>query len=250
MEDALVAETRVPEDRGLSQVERVVDTFVAPKKTFADILRSSSWWLPCVLVILCSVVYAVTAVKKVGLSTMADNMIQTMPKIQEMMASDKTQAAAIHARFETQLSSGFYSTPISFLIGGFAIAGLFMATVNFAFGGKSNFWQAMAVFWYSLLPLAIWYLLIVVILMLGGNNDSFQAANPVGTNIGFYLADSSPAIKALFSIFDVFSIWIFGLQAYGMAKVARVSFGKAAAAVAIWWLLYSVMKVVPAMLFS
>ena len=31
---------------GLSQVERVVDTFVAPSKTFADILRSTSWWLP------------------------------------------------------------------------------------------------------------------------------------------------------------------------------------------------------------
>jgi hypothetical protein len=31
---------------GLSQVERVVDTFVASSKTFTDILRSTSWWLP------------------------------------------------------------------------------------------------------------------------------------------------------------------------------------------------------------
>ena len=30
----------------LSQAERVVDTFIAPSKTFTDILRSSSWWLP------------------------------------------------------------------------------------------------------------------------------------------------------------------------------------------------------------
>ena len=29
---------------GLSEVERVVDTFVAPSKTFADIGRSSKWW--------------------------------------------------------------------------------------------------------------------------------------------------------------------------------------------------------------
>ena len=34
---------------GLSQVERVVDTFVAPTKTFKDILRDSSWWLPYLL---------------------------------------------------------------------------------------------------------------------------------------------------------------------------------------------------------
>ena len=31
---------------GLSQVERVVDTFIAPSKTITDILRSTSWWLP------------------------------------------------------------------------------------------------------------------------------------------------------------------------------------------------------------
>ena len=35
--------------RGLSQMERVVNTFVAPTATFKDILRSTSWWLPFVL---------------------------------------------------------------------------------------------------------------------------------------------------------------------------------------------------------
>ena len=30
----------------LSQGERVIDTFIAPSKTFTDILRSQSWWLP------------------------------------------------------------------------------------------------------------------------------------------------------------------------------------------------------------
>ena len=34
----------------LSQVERVVDTFIAPRKTFTDIRRSTSWWVPWVLI--------------------------------------------------------------------------------------------------------------------------------------------------------------------------------------------------------
>lgn len=250
MEDVLIGAGHASERSGLSPVERIVDTFVAPTKTFTDILRNTSWWLPCVLVIVFAAVYAFTAVKKVGLPSMADNMIHTMPKIEDMMASDKTQAAAIHARFEKQLSSSFYTTPISFVIGGFAIAGLFMATVNFVFGGKATFWQSVAVFWYSLLPMAIWYLLIIVMLTAGANTDSFQAANPVGTNLGFYMTDSSPVVVALLSLFDIFSIWIFALQTYGMAKIAGISVGKAAVAVAIWWLLYSALKVVPAMLFS
>ncbi len=36
----------------LSQVERVIDTFVAPSKTFHDILRDASWWLPWLLGVL------------------------------------------------------------------------------------------------------------------------------------------------------------------------------------------------------
>ena len=42
MSDAAVAG---PMGTGLSEVERVVDTFIAPTKTFTDILRSASWWL-------------------------------------------------------------------------------------------------------------------------------------------------------------------------------------------------------------
>jgi hypothetical protein len=33
----------------LSQTERVIDSFVAPSKTFTDIRRNSSWWLPWLL---------------------------------------------------------------------------------------------------------------------------------------------------------------------------------------------------------
>ncbi|MGB7554313.1 MAG: hypothetical protein WBM04_08060 [Candidatus Korobacteraceae bacterium] len=34
----------------LSQAERVVDTFVAPSKTFTDIRRNATWWVPWVLI--------------------------------------------------------------------------------------------------------------------------------------------------------------------------------------------------------
>jgi hypothetical protein len=48
-------------EQGLSQVERVVDTFIAPTKTFTDILRSTSWWLPFLLAVVVSlgVTYAI-----------------------------------------------------------------------------------------------------------------------------------------------------------------------------------------------
>jgi hypothetical protein len=47
-----------PLEPGLTPVQRVVDSFVAPSKTFADILRNSSWWLPYLLSALIGLVFA------------------------------------------------------------------------------------------------------------------------------------------------------------------------------------------------
>ncbi len=39
-----------PEGAGLTQWQRVVDTFTAPSKTFEDIKRGNkSWWLPLII---------------------------------------------------------------------------------------------------------------------------------------------------------------------------------------------------------
>ena len=56
MSDIVVgAEASTP----LSQVERVLDTFIAPSKTFHDILRDTSWWLPWLLGVLVTLGFGV-----------------------------------------------------------------------------------------------------------------------------------------------------------------------------------------------
>jgi len=62
--------------RGLSQVERVVNTFVAPTATFKDILRSTSWWLPFVLLVVSSVATAFVVDRKVGFDRAFDNQVR------------------------------------------------------------------------------------------------------------------------------------------------------------------------------
>ena len=71
---------------GLSQVERVVDTFIAPSRTFTDILRSTSWWLPFLLLV--AVTFGATTVveKQVGWERVAENQIHQNPKQEEKMA--------------------------------------------------------------------------------------------------------------------------------------------------------------------
>jgi ABC-type uncharacterized transport system permease subunit len=59
------------EGQPLTQVERVVDTFIAPSKTFTDILRSTSWWLPFVLMLIVTVASTITIDKKIGFDRVA-----------------------------------------------------------------------------------------------------------------------------------------------------------------------------------
>ena len=70
----MTEETLRPEaQRGLSQAERVLNTFVAPAATFKDILRSASWWLPCVLMIIGSLASGFAVQQKVGFDRVNEN---------------------------------------------------------------------------------------------------------------------------------------------------------------------------------
>src|SRR5258708_7913088 len=57
----------------LSQGERVVDTFIAPSKTFTDILRDQSWWLPFVIIVIIGYGFIFTVEKRVGWEQVMEN---------------------------------------------------------------------------------------------------------------------------------------------------------------------------------
>lgn len=240
------------ETKPLSQVERVVDTFAAPSKTFLDVLRSSAWWLPCILVVLFGVGTLAYTNQKVGLSEMTEGMLRHMPKLQEQIDSaPKDQAAQIRASMANRNKNNIYTIPVGLLVGGFVAGGLFLATANFAFGGKAKYMQLVAVFWYSLLPLIVMDLVLIALLAANVGTENFNPMNPLGTNPGYYMEGGSPMVSALLGAFDLFSLWIFVLQAIGVARVARIKTSSAAIAVAIWWIVYiGLFKVLPMALFG
>lgn len=248
-----MAETAVlAETQPLSEVARAVDAFVAPSKTFADIPRSASWWLPCLIILLCSSLFSYMALHKVGISRISENVLATMPRMQDMISNAKPEdAAQIRAKFDKNIANQFYTTPVITIAAGFAVAGLFLLSANFIFGGRATYKGMLAVYWYAILPLAILSILVVALLAFGINLETFRITNPVGTNPGYYMPEgTSPALVAVLTFFDLFSIWVFCLQALGTSIVARISMGKAFAAVGIWWVLYLVLKIVPVLLFS
>jgi len=94
------------------------------------------------------------------------------------------------------------------------------------------------VYMYSGLVFNIKFLLAIIALFAGVAPDSFLLNNPVGTNIGYYLSSDMPHILISYAMhLDVFEIWSVILGVIGVGIVAKVSRGKAAAAVVGWWLI-------------
>ena len=80
-------------------------------------------------------------------------------------------------------------------------------------------------------------------LSFGGNGESYNLQNPVGTNPAYYLPDAAPWLKAFLSFFDVLGLWQLALLVIGVSIIARVSRGKAAMVAVGWWVLGLVISV-------
>src|SRR5215469_2418838 len=72
---------------GLSQVQRLTNTFTAPSKTFEDIKRGNrSWWLPLIISALAGYLLFAAVSQKIGMQTVVDNQVRISPKAQERIA--------------------------------------------------------------------------------------------------------------------------------------------------------------------
>jgi len=226
----------VEQGAGLSEVERVVDVFVAPSKTFTDILRKATWWLPFVLMVLVTLGTAVVVDKQVGFERVAENQVHQNAKQEESLNSltPEQRAQRLHGMgigYRYSSYAGFVFVLIFVAIG----ALLYWASFNFGLGAQTTYGQMFAVWMYAGMPRILTGLLTILTLMFGGNADAYDMRNPVGTNLAYYMPDAAPWLKAFLSFFDVIGLWCLVLLIIGTAIVAKVPRGKAAMVVVGWW---------------
>jgi hypothetical protein len=233
-EDVLVADRQ----KGLSEIERVVDTFVAPTATFEDIRRSASWWLPFVLLLISSVGTAFVVDRKVGFDQVFDTQVRMSQKAQDRLADltpeQKAQTVKMQVEVTKYISYGYFALITIFLV---LYSLVLWASFNFGLGAKTTFGQVFAVTMYASLPFLLTALLTVLALTFGGNAEGYDYKNPVGTNLGYYLPDATPWLRGLLSCFDVVRLWAVVLQVVGMAIIAKKTIAQSALIVGIFWLI-------------
>jgi hypothetical protein len=228
----------------LSEVQRVVNTFFAPSKTFTDLRRSASWWLPFLITALVAVAFVYVVDQKVGFRKVVENQIRIQPKQADRM---ERLPADQHERVMQQ-QTGFwrvfsYATPLVGLIFYAIIAAVLFATFKFAVSADFRFKTMFALVIYAWLPAIFVSLLAILSLLAGVSSDGFMIQNPAATNLGAFLdPTASPALYALLSSVDVFTIWSLFLMAIGVTCISKVKRGTAFAVVFGWYGLWVLIK--------
>lgn len=236
-----VTPTPAPEAAPLSQGARIINTFIAPSKTFTDLRRSAAWWAPFLLMVIFSIAFVYVGGQKVGFRKIMENQMQSQPKQQErleQLSPEQRERQMQQAAKLTEIIS--YCFPVIQLIILIIIAAILFGTFKFAAGADVSFKVALAIVMYASLPGLLRVALAVVSLLAGASPDSFTFQNPVATNPGYFMHPAdSPFLYSVASSLDIFLIWTLILTAIGFTCVSKVKRGTALAIVFGWWAVFT-----------
>jgi len=239
-----VSSTITPEPAPLSQGARIIDTFIAPSKTFTDLRRSAAWWAPWILISIFSLVFIYAVGKQVGFEQVNRYNIAHSPKQAEQFdrlpADQQAARLRIAGKFVAVLG---YGSPAFLLL--YCLIGSVVVWLVFKLGAgaETTFSQAFAIVMYAWLPGIIGAILGTISLFAGVNPEGFDISNPVGTNLAYYLDPDTTAkfVRSMASALDVFTIWSLILVGIGFACTSKVKRSSAIAIVVTCYLVYKLL---------
>ena len=227
------------EPKPLSEAERVIDTFVAPTKTFTDLRRSSNWLVPAVLLILGTLAVVWTAQTKIGFPKIVDTQLQTQPKAMERLDKLDPETRAKQMESIVKINEVIsYCFPIILLVWLLIVAAVLWGTFNFGFGTELTFNQCVAVCMYTSLPGLVKGILTIVVILLGAT-ENFTFQNPIASNLGGLVDPSSHFLYTFLVSVDIFTIWTLILAGIAFSCLTKVKRGTCMAVVFGWWLAFT-----------
>ena len=221
----------------LSEFARVLDTFIAPSKTFTDLRRSASWWLPFLISAIVSMMFVYVVDQRVGFRKVVENQMRAQPKqaerIESMPPDQRERAMQQQVKFTKAFSYGFF---LVILLWSAIVTVVLFATLKFALSADIKFKTLFALVIFAGLPGVLKAMLAIISILAGVSTDSFTFQNPVATNPGYFIDPATnPVLHSFLTSFDVFTIWTLVLAAIGIPRISKVKTGSAFAVVFGWF---------------
>jgi ABC-type multidrug transport system fused ATPase/permease subunit len=233
-----------PAAPGLSEGQRIINTFLAPSKTFEDIQKNSSWWVPFLISAVFTLIFAVVAVQKLDMDRFMQQQIEQSPSAQKRMEqvppAQREQVMKFQATFAKVI---FYLSPIFGLLIGVVTALILWVVFSFIFGGEIGFGRSMAVVFYAFLPGIISSIVLTISFLASSDPNNINiSTNPMPTNPAFFMdPQNNRFLYGLLSGLDIFKIWIVFLLGLGFAKASTNKKPDTNTAVVTMFVIYAIL---------
>jgi hypothetical protein len=229
-----------PEPTQLSEGARIINTFIAPSKTFTDLRRNASWWAPWLLISVFGLIFVYSMQRQVGFDQISRNEIANSPRAAEQF--DKLSPADQQKRLEFSdalVKYLAYASPITTLFFFLIITVVLWATVKVVAGSDISFKTAYAIVFYAKLPEIVGAILGTASMFAGINPEGFNVNNPVATNPAYFMdRGGSKFLYVLASGLDVVQIWCIILMGIGFACSSKIKRSTAIGIVAGWYVFW------------
>ena len=233
------ATPEVTPEPGLSEIQRITNVFFSPSKTFTDIRRNASWWVPWLILAIAAMGFNVLLEKKIGFDQVAVNQTKLNPKAQERLEQlpAEQQQQRIHAIGNFSKYVFGYGAPVIGLVFLLLFAAVLFATFNFGLGTELTFKQALAVTSYALLIRLVYLVLMAGAVVANSDPTEFNISNPVATNPAFFLSfsDTPRFLYSLLANVDILTFWIYAVLGIGFAVAGKRKPSTGIAIMAGWW---------------
>ena len=217
----------IPEKEGpLSLVQKVTGIFFEPSSVFRNLREHPHWIGAYAIICVLTTVYSFAFIQRITPERVVDHTIQKMSEMGPPFAPPPEQLENMKNQQLQGLKNpaervgGFVRSWVGLYVLSAIIAGLSMLGI-LMFGGRINFWQALAVTFYAALPvIIIQKVLGLVILYLKSPDDLHPILNQETTlqdNLGILLMPSEhPVLFVMASMIGLTSFYLVWLRAKGL----------------------------------
>jgi hypothetical protein len=223
-----------------SAAGRLLGVLVSPGATFRSIAARPTWWLALLVI----------ALTTLGVGLLAAPRIDYEDLIRQQVAKSGRDVPQEQLDKQIEITKKI-RTPLT--IAQAVVAPLFLALlalVPWALfklqGSDVDYARSFAVTVHSWMPQIVSALLSIPVILSRPSLGYAEVRNGfLKSNLGSFLvtADTRPALAAVLSSLDVFTLWTLILLILGFRESARVSTAKAAVTLIILWLLLVGIKV-------
>ena len=252
----------IPEPEApLSFFEKLTGVFFEPSRVFRNLRAHPHWVGAFAVMCVLSAIYSFAFVQRITPERIVDHTAQKLAEMGPPFAPPPERLQAVRDNQLQQLTNpaerigGVAKQVVGIFVVGVVIAALSLLGI-LAFGGRMNFWQALAVTFLSGLPvIAIQKVLGLVILYLKAPEDLHPVLNQQTTlqdNLGILISPAAhPVLFVVASFIGLTSFYGLWLRAKGLHLGAtRASSGQGWGVSIVLWVLLLVLATIFTALFS